>query len=213
MKELSLHILKKSLSYLLVILITAIIMFNCKGCENKTEPTLQTEMFKKDTITPKIKKNKEDIVVLVDSFMVYKNQLLKANKKVNYFRKLYTSTYDSLYLISDSINKIRLSITNEIKQRQDSSHEAENHYNLTLVANAENQIIKYQENELFFTQKIRSDSAEKKQLYDRFVLTNKQHSDDSLLIIKLGKKAKRNFKVGFVLGNITGATLGVTLKR
>jgi len=178
-----------------VALVCVLLPKGCISIFNKSDKQ-NTLSIKVDTITPKIKKNKSDIIALVDSSKIFKEQLKQANKSVKYFKIKYKSTHDSLYSLSDSIGKIRLVIVNQIKQKQDSSHEAENQANLLLVINAYNQIGEYQDNEVLYVEKIKRDSTEKKQLNNRIV-----HLIDTLPKVKR-KGFLKGFKWGFTSGVI-----------
>ena len=193
-KEIFLHIWDSIKWYLLTVLVTVLIFANCKGCASDPKPT--TTIVKVDTITPKINKNKADIIALVDSAEIYKAQLIKAINRKNYYKLKYKSVYDSVYSASDSVCKVYLGLVQRVKLKQDSAHEAENQANSLIIVNAYNQIGEYKDNEVLYTEKIKQDSVIKQSLTTRIVQ----------LIDTLPRVKRKGFIKGFLYGFGSGAT-------
>lgn len=190
-KEATSAILKqfiKPFAYIVIGLIVGAILFN--QCDHI--PDSGKMISEKDTITPKISQNKQDIKRLKDSVPYYKEQVRLAKLGKSYYKQMYKSVYDSLYSASDSVCKSRLQLANEIKLKQDSAHEAENQANIELIANAFNQIDKYAENQ---------------KMYET------RHTADTSIIgylvrDSIPKVAKSEFKRGRKVGRKQGAIFG-----
>ncbi|MES2382483.1 MAG: hypothetical protein V4538_15655 [Bacteroidota bacterium] len=190
-----------SLGVIAFLIVIVCITFNCGG---KVEPK-PTFYKTTDTTTPKIIQNKADIKVLNDSVPIYRAMLQNATNSKNYYKRLHKTTSDSLYDLSDSIGKIRLSILNSIKLKQDSAHEAENQANLLTIVNAFNQIGEYQENVSLLESQHVIDTTKINYLLNDSIPKVKASE------FKRGKKVGR--KQGFVAGVIVteGVNVGAKL--
>lgn len=178
--------------YLVAILATIIIMFNCKGCHEPVKEVPKKPIDTLTTIAAKHYLNADSLIKIADSLKIK----VAENKRLSiYYMGQLRAKYDSIYVVSDTVCQKALKIVYDEAIRVDST-------NKSVIANQEQIIIK--------------DSLAINELQSAYQLQIKQHRIDSsythhLLNDSIPGVYKNRFWKGYFKGFKHGAATGIII--
>ena len=178
--------------FLLIGWFIAMFLIFLNGCESEPKPTVQVV----DTLTPKINANNIETDTLASKLPTAFNTAQNQHDTVIVYRVKYKTVYDSVYITSDSTERIGLQLLEDYKTKQDSAQDLENQALYYIINNQGKQIVNYKENELYYDLRHTQDST-----YTQYLL------NDSIPKVK-----KSEFKRGKKQGRKEGTIVTLLIE-